>query len=132
MSKNQQDPFREAFDLRRGYVQEKFDKQKAKFIEAVRVNVADSVSAAATVTELQYELLAWAYATKYIDAVGTRYRNNREAIEDAVESLRNSIVIFATQGPSTCHFHNGVHHANIVGTRRALDELEYLINHPAA
>ena len=132
MSTIQQDLFREAFDLRKARVQEKFDKTKLKFIEAIRVNVADAVGAASTVAELQHELAAWNYATKYVDSVGTRYRNNREAIEDVVGALRHHIVVFATQGSSTCHFANGVLHANLVGTRRALHELEYLLDHPAA
>jgi predicted TPR repeat methyltransferase len=132
MSTIQHDLFREAFDLRKARVQEKFDKAKAKFVEAVRVNVADAVSAASTIAELQHELSAWNYATRYVDTVGDRYRSNREAIENVVESLRHHIVVFGTQGPSTCHFANGVLHANLVGTRRALDELEYLLDHPAA
>lgn len=127
-----QDLLREAFDLRKARVQEKFDKAKTKFVEAARVNVAEAVIAASTVAELQYELAAWNHATKYVDSVGTRFRNNREAIEDIVGALRNHIVVFATQGASTCYFSNGLLHSNLVGTRRALDELEYLLNHPAA
>jgi hypothetical protein len=132
MSTIQQDLFREAFDLRKARVQEKFDEQKKKFVKNASANPAWAVEGASTLTELQHELSAWEYATKYIDSVGVVYRNNREAIEGVVESLRHSIVILASQGSSTCHFRNGVQYANVVGTRRALDELEYLLNHPAA
>lgn len=126
--------FQEAFNTRLGCVRDRFEKRKDAFAKHLAVNAAEAIkSHAEVVSESQYELAAWDYVENaYIRKVGDRFPNFKAAIEAAIETLTQHVLILATEGCSTSDFYNGVKHANLVGTRAAIDELSYLANHPAA
>lgn len=126
--------FKEAFDARIEKVRDRFTKRKAAFAKQLAVNAAEAIkSHAEIVSEWQYELAAWEYAASaYIAKVGDKFPNHKTAVEAAIESLTQHVLITATSGQYTSGIYNAVTHANLVGTRAAIDELSYLVNHPAA
>ena len=126
--------FNEAFNNRFEKVRDRFEKRKADFAKHLAVNPAEAIkSHAEIVSESQYELAAWEYtASACIAQVGNRFPNHKTAVEAAIKSLTQHVLLKATCGQSTSNFSNGVTHAERVGTRAAIDELSYLVNHPAA
>jgi hypothetical protein len=126
--------FDEAFTARHEAVRDRLEKRKDAFQKHFKVNPAEAIkSHAEIVSESQYELAAWDYAASaYVAKIGDRFRNPKEAVEAAIESLVRHVLITATSGQYTSGFYNAVTHADLVGTRAAITELEYLANHPAA
>lgn len=124
--------FQEAFNTRIEKVRDRFEKRKSAFAKSLAVNAAEAIKQAGIVAESQYELSAWEYAAGYLPLVGGKFRNEKEAIECAIASLTQHVLINATSGEYSNGFYNAVALANLVGTRAAIDELSYLVNHPAA
>ena len=126
--------FDEAFTARHKSVRDRFQKRKDAFKKDFAANAAEAIkSHAEIVSTSQYELAAWDYvANAYVAKVGDRFRNPKEAVEAAIESLVRHVLVTATSGQWSSGFYNAVSHADLVGTRAAITELEYLANHPAA
>jgi hypothetical protein len=126
--------FDEAFTARHEKARDRFQKRKDAFKKDFAANAAEAIkSHAEIVSESQYELAAWEHAaTAYVAQVGDRFRNPKEAVEAAIESLTQHVLITATSGQWSSGFYNAVAHADLVGTRAAITELGYLVNHPAA
>lgn len=122
--------FEQAFAMRHDRVRNAFEMRKKSFLEAAKVNPASAIRAAESVAETQYELSAWDYAAKVV-AANVEKQGEKAAIEQVVASLVQHVMLRATEGQSTSAFANGVSHAEIVGTRKALEELQYLADHPA-
>lgn len=126
--------FNEAFVSRLDSLRDSYTRRKAKFAEAIKVNAAEAIKDhASAVAELQYELAAFDYVHgAYLSKVGTTYRNSNEAVEAAIASLKQHVLIRATDGEYSSSIYNAVVRAELVGTRDAIDQLEYINNHPAA
>ena len=122
--------FGQAFALRLARVREEFDRRKKNFLEAASISPANAVRIAQAVVEAQHELSAWLYAEKLIASKSMEH-GAKYAVESAVEALKQHLILRATEGQSTSALTNGVTHAEIVGTRNAIDELQYLADHPA-
>ena len=126
--------FDEAFTARHEAVRDRFQKRKDAFKKDFAANAAEAIKyRAEAVSESQYELSAWEYAASaYVAKVGDRFRNPKEAVEAAIESLTQHVLVTATSGGYASDFYNAVTQAELVGTRNAITELRYLANHPAA
>jgi len=126
--------FNAAFLSRLDSLRETYTRRKAKFAEAIKVNAAEAIKDhASAVAELQYELSAFDYVhAAYLSKVGSTYRNSSEAVEAAIASLKQHVLIRATDGEYSSGIYNAVSRAELVGTRNAIDQLEYINNHPAA
>ncbi len=126
--------FNAAFLSRLDSLRDSYTRRKAKFAEAIKANAAEAIKDhASAVAELQYELSAFDYVHgAYLSKVGSTYRNSNEAVEAAIASLKQHVVVLATDGEYSSGIYNAVSRAELVGTRDAIDQLEYINNHPAA
>lgn len=127
--------FTEAFNSRYDRIRNRLASRKAAFAKAIEANPAEAIKTHATgVAESQYEVAAWDYAASaYLAKVGDgKFRNHKEAIEAAIASLTQHVLVTSTSGQYTSGFYNALTHAELVGTRDAIDELSCLANHPAA
>jgi hypothetical protein len=126
--------FNAAFLSRLESLRDSYARRKAKFADAINFNAAEAIKDhASAVAELQYELSAFDYVHNvYLSKVGSTYRNSNEAAEAAIASLKQHVLILATDGEYSSGIYNAVSRAELVGTRDAIDQLEYINNHPAA
>jgi hypothetical protein len=123
-----------AFTCRLDSLRDSYTRRKAKFAKAFETHSIEAIQDhAADVAELHFELAAFDYVrVTYLPEVGSRFRNSGEAIEAAIASLTQHVLSRATDGEYSCNIFSAMVRAELVGTNEAINQLEYINNHPAA
>ena len=122
-----------AFHARLDRLRSEFNQRKAAFAEAIKADAVHAIEDhAEEVAELQHEIEAFDYAHGFLAEVGSTYKNSSDAIEAAIDSLTQHIVLCATDGKYSSGICNAMLCAECVGTRDAITQLEHINNHPAA
>lgn len=122
-----------AFDVRKTLARSKFERYKECFSKKFDRNPVFAIGESKLLCESQSALSAFdTVDSLFINEVGSKYRNHAEAIEAGVEYLKSFALEEAAASKSSDGAVNFTRHCMVVGFKATIDELEYILNHPAA